>query len=190
MCLTSYQSPRGRAHLFDSTRIWEACRATSAATTYFNPIAIGPYNEEFIDGALGENNPVYAMWNEAQDLWGPDELLEKLGCLISIGTGVPTLKSFRDDVLHIGKSLVDLAVETEKTAEQFRRDKATIDDQGRYYRFNVNRGLDDVGLEESEKTKEIAAATSLYLTSQDVYKQMEQCAKQASGQVSMLVCLV
>ncbi|KAH8661016.1 hypothetical protein BGZ61DRAFT_152848 [Ilyonectria robusta] len=60
VCLTSYR-PRRLAHLYDSTKIWRACRATSAATTFFDPIAIGPFQEQFVDGALGANNPVYAL---------------------------------------------------------------------------------------------------------------------------------
>ncbi|KAH6981463.1 hypothetical protein EDB80DRAFT_899547 [Ilyonectria destructans] len=174
VCLTSYR-PRGLAHLYDSTKIWQACRATSAATTFFDPIAIGPFQEQFIDGALGANNPVYAIWNQAQDVWG-DQLRGSLRCLVSIGTGVPTLRPVRDDVLGIGATLKKLATETETTAERFRRDKSSLDDEGRYYRFNVVRGLEDVGLEESKKQREIAAATGRYVASEDVFRQMKACA--------------
>ena len=176
MCLTSYQSPRGGIHLVNSVKIWEACRATSAATAFFDPIAIGPYEEEFIDGALGANNPVYTVWSQAQDLWGADQLQHKLRCLVSIGMGVPSLKPFRDDIFHIGDALVALTTKTEQTAEQFCRDKSSLNDEGRYYRFNVLQGLEDIGLEESKKKKEIAAATGRYITSQDVFKQMKACA--------------
>ncbi|KAJ5811278.1 hypothetical protein N7474_007579, partial [Penicillium riverlandense] len=159
VCLTSYRSPRGGTHLLNSTKIWQACRATSAATSFFDPITIGPFEEEFVDGALGENNPVYALWNQAQDVWG-DQPWGKIQCLVSIGTGIPTLKPVRDEILGIWSTLKELATETEKTAEQFRRDKSSLDEQGRYYRFNVDHGLEHVGLEESKKKKEIAAATS------------------------------
>jgi hypothetical protein len=95
---------------------------------------------------------------------------------VSIGTGVPTLKPVRDDVLGIWATLKELATETEKTAKQFRRDKSNLDNKGRYYRFNVDYGLEDIGLEESKKKKEIAAATSRYVASQVVFKQMKACA--------------
>jgi patatin-like phospholipase/acyl hydrolase len=36
---------------------WEACRATSAATTFFDPITIGPMKQSFADGAVAYNNP-------------------------------------------------------------------------------------------------------------------------------------
>ncbi|KAK0703246.1 hypothetical protein B0T26DRAFT_680951 [Lasiosphaeria miniovina] len=52
MCLASYGSPHSdNSDLLDSTTTWQACRATSAATTFFDPIAIGPFGEEFVDGA-------------------------------------------------------------------------------------------------------------------------------------------
>lgn len=81
----------------------------------------------------------------------------------------------RDDVIGIGATLKDLATETEKTAQQFHRDKSHLDDEGRYYRFNVDRGLEEVGLEESKKKTEIAAATRRYVELQAVFKQMKAC---------------
>lgn len=107
-------------------------------------------------------------------MWG-DQLRGKLQCLVSIGTGVPALKPARDDVLGIWATLIELATETEKTAEKFRRDKSSLDDEGRYYRFNVDRGLEQIGLEESKKKDEIAAATGQYIESQTVFKQMKAC---------------
>ena len=38
--------------------------------------------EEFVDGALGANNLVYAVWSQAQDLWGADQLQDKLRYLV------------------------------------------------------------------------------------------------------------
>ncbi|RMD43745.1 hypothetical protein DV735_g1376, partial [Chaetothyriales sp. CBS 134920] len=166
-------SPRGDGDLLNSTKIWEACRATSAASSFFDPIAIGRYQEEFLDGGTGANNPVWELWNQAQLMYGPEPLEENLDCLVSIGTGVPPLKAFRDDELHIHETLVAMATETERTAEEFRQNKAHLDRDGHYYRFNVTWGLEETGLEESKKRKEIAAATSLYVTSQEVLKQME-----------------
>ena len=176
VCLTSYKSPRSSNDLLNSVKIWEACRATSAASSFFDPISAGRYEEEFVDGATGANNPVWEVWNQAQLIWGPEPLDGKVQCLVSIGTGIPSLKPFRDDVFHIGETLVAIATETEQTAERFRRDKSHFDNTGRYYRFNVARGLEEIGLEESKKRKEIAAATRRYVESQEVYKQMQACA--------------
>jgi hypothetical protein len=100
---------------------------------------------------------------------------------VSIGTGVLSLKPFRDNVLNIGKTLVAIATETEQTAEKFRQDKKHLDDSGRYYRSNAEHGLEDDGLEESKKRKEIAAATGRYISSQVVFKQMQACASNMAG---------
>ena len=109
-------------------------------------------------------------------MWGADTLQRKLQCLVSIGTGMPNLMPVHDDALGIWATLKAIATETEKTAQQFHRDKSSLDDEGRYYRFNVEHGLEDIGLEESKKKAEIAAATRRYVESQAVFRQIKACA--------------
>jgi predicted acylesterase/phospholipase RssA len=179
--LTSYRSPRGRERLLRTTKIWEAARATSAASSFFDPITIGDFEESFVDGATGANNPVYELWVEAQDIWPSGSLEDKVKCLVSMGTGVPSLAPFKNDLMGIGKSLLAIATESEKTAERFSRDKSRLDKTQRYYRFNVLRGLEDIGLEESQRKNAIIAATDRYIESQAVFKQMTACADIMSG---------
>jgi predicted acylesterase/phospholipase RssA len=176
VCLTSYRTPRGNSDLLNSVTIWEACRATSAASSFFDPIAVGRFGEEFVDGATGANNPVREVWDQAQVAWGPEPLEGRVKCLVSIGTGMLSLKPFQDDVLHIGATLVAMTTETEVTAERFQRERPALDSTGRYYRFNVDRGLEDIGLEEAKKVKEIAAATRRYIGRQAVHTRMQACA--------------
>ena len=101
---------------------------------------------------------------------------EQSQCLVSIGTGVPSLKPFQDNVFNIHETLAAIVTEIEQTAEKFRRAKPQLDETGRYYRFNVAHGLENIGLEESKRKKEIAATTRRYVASQDVFKQMQACA--------------
>jgi len=100
---------------------------------------------------------------------------------VSIGTGVPSLTPFKDDLIGIGQSLLAIATETEKTAERFSRDKSRLDDTGRYYRFNVSRGLEGIGLEDLKRKNAIIAATDRYIESQAVFKQIKACANSMSG---------
>jgi hypothetical protein len=93
---------------------------------------------------------------------------------------VLSLKLFHDDIFYIGDVLIALATETEKTAEQFCQDKSSLGKEEHYYRFNVLQGLEDVGLEESKKKKEIAAATGRYIMLQDVFEQMKSCVNNLS----------
>ena len=90
-----------------------------------------------------------------------DQLQGKLRCLVSIGTGVP----------------IALATETQKTAEQFRRDHSDLNNSGWYCGFNVDRGLENIGLEEAKKKNMIAVATDSYLESQEVYKRLDSYVK-------------
>ena len=62
---------------------------------------------------------MWELWNQAQAVFDTEPLESNLDCLVSIGTGVPSLKPFRDDVLHIHETLISLATETEHTAERF-----------------------------------------------------------------------
>src|SRR2546423_3998114 len=136
----SRPSPARRCptHLLNSVEIWEACRATSAASTFFDPSAVGRYGMEFLDGGTGENNPVWEVWNQAQLIRGPEG---RIKCLVSIGTSNPSLNRFQNDVLHIHETLVASATETEQTAERFRQEKSHLDNTGRYYRFDLVHGL-------------------------------------------------
>jgi hypothetical protein len=101
--------------------------------------------------------------------------------LVSIGTGVPTLKSVRDDVLGICATLKSSQLKRKGRAERFRRNKSTLDDKERCFRFNVDHGLEDIGLEELRKRMEMAAATGRYIASQAVSKRMKTCANNLAG---------
>ena len=179
--LTSYRSPRSRERLLRTTKIWEAGRAISAASSFFDPITIGDFEESFIDGATGTNNPVYEVWNKAQDIWPSRSLKDKIKCLVLIGTGIPSLTPFKDDIISISQSLLAIATETEKTAERFSRDKSRLNNMGRYYRFNILKGLEDIGLENLKRKNTIVAAIDQYIKSQAVFKQMKACADSMSG---------
>jgi predicted acylesterase/phospholipase RssA len=172
--LRSYRSPRGRDR---DVKIWEAGRATSAASSFFDPITVDAFGEYFVDGATGVNNPVYEVWSEAQDIWPSLSFEDNVRCLVSIGTGVPSLTPFKGSLMGIFEVLKKIATETQKTAELFSRDKAKLGEEGRYHRFDVVRGLEDVGLENVMKMPEIVAASDRYVESQAVFKQMNVCAE-------------
>jgi patatin-like phospholipase/acyl hydrolase len=55
--IRSYQNATGEwDELYPMCKIWEAARATSAASTFFDPIKIG--HQRYVDGALRYNNPI------------------------------------------------------------------------------------------------------------------------------------
>ena len=153
--------------------IWEASRATSAASTFFDPISIGPFRETFVDGATGVNNPVEEAYQEARLLW-PGRDIE---CLISLGTGDQGVQAFgTSNMVAIVETLKRISTETAETAEQFQKTVLERSLQGKYYRFNVIHGLESIGLEEYQQQPRIAAATKGYLSETEIFHKIGQLA--------------
>jgi hypothetical protein len=137
----------------DNCRIWEAGRATAAAPRLFDRISIGREGEqiEFIDGAMGANNPIRELVDEAVMLYGAER---KVACVISIGTGVANVinydqsgfweKIFRKNLIA---SLVKLAADSDKVAEEMEK-KYRAATPTMYWRLNVDRGLNNIRLDE------------------------------------------
>lgn len=162
----------------DAATIVEAALATSAATTFFEPVTIGV--RRYVDAALGSNNPVRSVWNEAQNIWCPDDgqLEPRVKCLISIGTGNPGSASVKEGVKDfLTKTLKDIATETEHTAVQSEALFRGLLDQKRYFRYNVEQGLQAIGLEEYRKRADIESATLAYLAIQRQKFSLRDCAK-------------
>ncbi|KAL5330889.1 hypothetical protein ACEPPN_000414 [Leptodophora sp. 'Broadleaf-Isolate-01'] len=160
--------------------ICEAARATAAATSFFEPVIIGPRGRKFVDGGLGANNPVEQLWNEAQHIWcssGETELSALLKCLISVGTGNPGKKPIAEGSFKFfTETLVGIATQTEDTAKVFVERHRLLYENRRYFRFNVQQGLQGVGLEEYKAAALIDAATTEYMDGQELKSAARECA--------------
>ncbi|KAF2726695.1 phospholipase [Polyplosphaeria fusca] len=185
--IRSYASSRSDPNV--APTVCQAALATSAATQFFDPVTIGA--RTYVDGALGANNPLDEIEGEASDIWYPDtgisDLQAQVSCFISIGTGVPGKKPLQDNAVKFAKeTLVRLATETEKTANRFasRWRKQLLDKK--YYRFNVQQGLQDVGLQEFEKEGIIESTTEEYLSEQDVKFRVADCVRSLEVRTGML----
>jgi predicted acylesterase/phospholipase RssA len=161
--------------LFEECKIWEACRATSAATTFFDPIKIGKFGQEFADGGVLYNNPIQLVEREASATW-PDCI--ESAVMVSIGTGSAPGGAFRGNLKKIINAMKEIATETEKTHNNFFRAHKAMVDQNRLYRFNVFHGLADVGLEESKEREKIANTTQTYLEKEETQRLTNSCIKQ------------
>ncbi|KAH0556296.1 hypothetical protein GP486_005779 [Trichoglossum hirsutum] len=147
-------------------KIWEAARATSAATTFFDPITVGKFGQTFVDGGGGYNNPVQEAYEEALSCWENRDI----ECIVSIGTGQSPLKAFGNNLKQVGQTLIDIATDTDEKAALFARNHPQFDGEGaerRLFRFQVARGLESVGMVEHKKIKDIATATQVYMENSD-----------------------
>lgn len=177
----SYAS--GAAGDYLDVSICEAARATSAATTYFKHQKITNKGKTgaFVDGGMGANNPAKLLLAEAR-VFSPDR---GVSCIVSIGTGKKSISDvkpprFFQHMLpsNLGvnaiPTIVDMATDCEKVADEL--DRRFYREPDLYYRFNVNEGLGQIGMDDYKKLGHIKAWTIQYLKEFRV----EERAKQAS----------
>ncbi|RYP72974.1 hypothetical protein DL770_007854 [Monosporascus sp. CRB-9-2] len=178
--------------------ILEACRATSAATTFFPSITIN--GVEYVDGAFGFNNPSDLILKELKSIEWPAPLLDPLaeiGCLVSVGSGRPTFEREKSSVSSrvtpggiksvsaALKCCKDIATSCHRVhqgiAERF-KDAGFVD---RYYRFDVDRGLELIELNETdEKTMQhVSAVTRAYMRSPAVQDEIVQCSSLLAAKI-------
>jgi len=150
--------------LFKIAKVWQVCRATAAAKTYFDSIKFGPHGlqMEFFDGATGANNPIDQLWIEAEQAFG-SSFQSRLQCLVSIGTGDRGVTTWGRNAKDAISALQDLATETETTFAAFERNHPGLVVSGKLYRFNVRQGLENVGLEDVKSKDAIGHVTQAYM---------------------------
>ncbi|KIJ39609.1 hypothetical protein M422DRAFT_175001, partial [Sphaerobolus stellatus SS14] len=165
----TYQSPEANTY---NCMIWEAARATSAAPTFFERISIagpGHPKQSYIDGGLGRNNPTKQILEEARLIF-PDR---HVACIIRIGTGKPSTifipkPSFFQRILPTDLITATIAIATDceaieqEVAQRFR----SVPDF--YYRFNVEQGMQSIGLAEFDKMENVVAHTGQYIRREEV----------------------
>lgn len=128
---------------FPDCKIYEAARATTAASTFFKPMILkdDQGNEgEFVDPTLGRNNPVIVLTEEAMTLFGPQR---RLGCVVSLKTGSRTteLKQARAWIESLKQAASLLKVVKEVTTDT-QRDHVQMASKFKnfphvYFRFDV-----------------------------------------------------
>ena len=156
--------------------ICDAALATSAATGFFDPVSIRA--RQFVDGALGANNPVDEVEGEASNIWCSEtgDLKPLVKCFISIGTGNPGIKAIEDNMLKfLSRTLVDFATDTESTERKFIAKWRQHYDEKRYFRFNVEQGLQGIGLAEYKEQGTIESSTESYLNHQAQKFRVRDC---------------
>jgi hypothetical protein len=132
-------------------------RATSAATTFFKPIRVGRDRIEFIDAAFGYNNPCEVLVQEAQRQF-PRHFRKQI---LSIGTGLGDVVSISDSWRSILTALKKMVTSSKQVAARM---EAGFRDDGGYFRFNVERGLEDTTMSDWKETSNISAHTRNYLS--------------------------
>ena len=152
--------------------IVEAARATTACAGLFKPIFIlqDGVKVPCVDSGLGRNNPTAPMLVEAERLFPG----ARVACIISIGTGHPETISMpiHTDVFQrflspdMVQTLRSIASDCEATAHEMAHRFRHVD--GVYFRFNVDQGMQSIGLSDWEKLSEVVVHTRQYAQTVEV----------------------
>ena len=174
-----YQAPK---YPTPNCMIREAVHVTSAMLTFFKHIVIN--GEPYIDAGMGCNSPVQHVLQEAE-LMFPDR---HVACVISIGVGqartisIPKTGWFQRVLpLKVVDAIQRMATDCEASAQVAVRHFERT--PGIYFRFNVEQGLQEVGLEQWERLNEVSAHTGQYIWMVDIDQMLDAavasiCARQ------------
>jgi predicted acylesterase/phospholipase RssA len=118
----------------------------------------------YVDGGIHNNNPVRVLYDEARSVWSISGG-QNIACIVTIGTGSPPLPAVGKRADELLRSMVKIATDTENTARDFANHIYSIPEAARpgYFRFNVQKGLETIGLEEWEHSNTVSEATIAYL---------------------------
>lgn len=167
--LRSYDSRKEPAPEFDCT-IWQAGRATCAIGLAFKPIQIG--QSVFHDDGVGVFNPsMYALDEAVVNEWPGREV----GVFVSVGTGKrpkgsdmnSTLwyEGFMGEFADARRKLIAKIEGCEKIHEMMKKEhlvKRGVNIEN-YYRFNVEVGVGEFGMNEWHRLSDISTNTRRYL---------------------------
>lgn len=152
-------------------KIWEVARATSAATTYFRSIPCGRDNVEFIDAGFGYNNPCRILLDEARTVFPKCKLSHFT--VLSIGSGIKKNIGISNSRSSILLALKDMASDSDRVAIEMFKDLSL----GKYHRFNVLSGLENVRLADWNKNHTISSQTHNYMGDPEQKHRTEECAR-------------
>ncbi|KAF6824090.1 ankyrin repeat protein [Colletotrichum plurivorum] len=170
LLLRSYhnkQQPDMHSALFE---MWEALRATSAASTYFKEFRRG--NEGYVDGAFKSNNPIFEVHHEACDLW-PD----RDAFLVSIGTGTKPSAPLGGHVVKLVRSMTKLATATEGSWIRFHRTHKKLAEDNRLFRFSAP-GVGEVDLGNHRMIGSVVMRTETYLRETTTARDVATCSRE------------
>ena len=115
------------------------------------------------------NNPIRALINEAMNIWPTSSSSHAaIGCVLSIGTGVPTVKDLGKNLKDLAKGMKEVLTNSKTVADEF-ADELDIYQANplfadmSYFRFDVEHGVGEVSLEEWKHYPIIEQATDDYL---------------------------
>lgn len=149
-------------------KIWEACRATSAAPTYFPAIEINGHT--YYDGGVISNNPVKEVYEEAKDMG----LKAQVGAIVSIGTG-------KDPQANPGKTAWEALSYALKRMTGTQSDHLDFEKRpevhGKYFRFNEEHDLHKIDMADWNQIGRVEEIAYIYVAQPHIKENINKCAR-------------
>ncbi|KAK7741389.1 hypothetical protein SLS63_000943 [Diaporthe eres] len=151
---------------------------------YFRPMTLKDdqgKEGKFADAALGRNNPITLLPEEAISLYGTRR---RLGCVVSLGTGSrkAELVQAGKGIMEKGKQIMSVLKVMKEISTDTQRDHENMvnmfkDFPGVYFRFDVDGGAEGISLDQWEKIDQLKARTRAYLQRPEVKTSIDDLAE-------------
>jgi hypothetical protein len=155
--------------------IVEACLATSAAPLIFRPLRkdAGSNKEYYVDGGLGNTNPVSIVLQECRSLWPRSGV----SSLISVGTGARVPGEVKQNLVSVAKKVTEMIVDAANEAQEFESNIRLTDPEvySAYFRLDVGEAMGGIHLDEWRMLGAISQRTRSWVSAN--HDRLERCAR-------------
>lgn len=152
--------------------ISQACRATTAAPSYFPPLRLR--GRTYWDGAMKANNPIAEVIHEAKSEFGEGSYFK---AIVSIGTGRAKHQNPPSNAMTFINYALQQIADTQAKHEEFEAHNLGLRD--RYFRFNEDKWEDRlhrIDLAAWEMLPEVEKLANEYVNSVDGSDHIKRCA--------------
>jgi hypothetical protein len=150
-----------------------------ATPVYFSPVKIGPHGRQqtFVGGPLGANNPTRELLKEASALFGKQKLVSQI---ISVGCGRSHVSSM--EMYPNTEAVCRVVQEMAADCEMVDKDLSTrFCDMDAYLRLNVDRGMENLAMNQWDDVGPIGTHTSAYAETVAISEAVEASLKRLHG---------
>jgi len=175
-----------RSQVSPPITVVEAVLATCASQPEFLPVMVGAgwREQAYVSAGLGASNPIEQVITEAQTVFEGEPAISML---LSIGSGHPGViylpSSGQADDLY--RTMHQIAVDCEAKAQEI---QARIDQDGVYFRFSVDQGMQREYENDMQELGWIGAQIDAYLAKVETTRKIEECVGNlGSGMKSILL---
>jgi hypothetical protein len=151
-----------------------------ATPSYFTPVKVGPRRQQqtFVGGPHGAHNPTRELLKEASAIFGKEILASQI---VSIGCGRSLVSSL--DTNGVNRLVQEMAADCEAVDKEL---STRLCDMDAYLRLNVDRGMENLAMNEWDDLGSIVTHTGAYAETAVISEALEASLKRLQGGVGTI----